>query len=415
MTDTVIPQLNSHLAVSETITGLILAGKVTPTLFEPDKFAGEYSKVIRDIKAGSQPEDLLIRYGNTLIQSARYAAKSVNGLGEELDWYDVLDKRYKIEIVADEVRKALKALENGDISRGSDLLRRSSATLGGAQRVRSVTADQISDSFTPLMKTGSKAWDTHVGGIATVGITLIGAKTYTGKTTVAISLMDDFMREYPDREVLFVTLEDMNEGWKARAKTILGERNDSFWKRVRVMEFSENVDEIIQEASRWENLGLIVVDYIDYLANESDMNSYTQIYKGLSIGSKSLAVDSKFRAMPVVLLAQFGKGNYKGGVPEPKALLYTGDQFVHIICMLYHAEGDWNSENAESAYHLPADKGYGYLIFWKVKNARPHGIDFPGAIKVPWEPRTGFSLKDEGKWMSLASETKRARPATSRR
>ena len=401
------PMTGSLLNVSEIIVGLVLSGKQTPTAFSPEKFEGTYEKVMKDIKNGKSVEELSIAYGNTIIQSAIYAGQSVNGLGTSMDWHEILDRTYKATIVSDELDKVKRKLAAGDFDSAGDMLRRSVSTLASAQRMKSVPADEISNDYVPFMKSGSLAWDSHIGGWPTVGIIVLAAKTYTGKTTVAISAMEKFMREYPEKDVLFVTLEDMGEGWKERARAMLGSRADEFWHRVKVMEFASSPSEIIQEASRYENCGLIVCDYIDYLAKHKDLESYEEIYKEFGMGSKALASVSKFRSMPILLLAQFGKGKYQGGVPTQEALMYTGDQYAYQIVMLYHPAGDFYSDNEENGYELPAEPGKGYLIFWKVKNARPHDPDFPGAIKVNWTPRYGFDLEGEGSWVSLASETKR--------
>lgn len=404
-----LPQIHSHLSASEVVTGLLLEGKQTYTQYNPDKFAGKYSDIVRDAKTGMTKEDLVAKYGNTLIQSALYAAKSVNGLGTELDWSVILNKHYTSEIVATDLDRMKKYMLNGDDEKAQDLFRRIGETMTGSQRLRSVSADEIKEGYTPFMKSGSAIWDKHIGGFPTMGLIVLAAKTFVGKTTVAISAMDSFMREHPDREILFVTLEDMADGWKERAKTILGDKNKDFWRRVKVMEFASSAGEIIEEASRYANVGMIVVDYVDYMVKNQDLDSYDRIYRELSLGSKSLAVASKFHSMPVLALAQFGKGMYQGGVPTLTALKFTGEQYAYQIVMLYHADGDFYSDNKENSYSLPSDKGRGYLVVWKVKNGcRPHLDEFPGAIQTLWTPKLGFDLNyPDSKWFSLASETKR--------
>lgn len=395
------------LATSEKVLGLILTGKQSATMFNPDKMHPNYGKALADLKAGKRKEDLVSRYGEPLIQSAEYAAKSVNGLGTELDWTYILDSAYRTEMVVGELKNALRYAESGQSDKLADSLRRSQATLTSGQRLLSVRADEISDEYTPLMKSGVPAWDAHIGGFPTVGTVILGAKTFTGKTTVAINIMAGFLNEYPDREVLFVSLEDMTEGWKHRAKILLGEKDKDFWHRIHVMEFANKPDDIIEEAARHEKVGLIMVDYIDFLAKANDLSSYVDIHKTFSTGSKSLAVSKEFRSMPIFLLSQFGKTLYKGGVPTVNALPYAGDAFAYQICMLYHPDGDFYSDDAENPYTLIGGKNEGFLVFWKVKGARPHDDEFPGAIKVPWSGRMGFNVNVPGQWQSLASETKR--------
>lgn len=407
MTSNVPPQLRSWLDYSETITGLILSGKLTHIAFSPEMFMGEYSKIIKDIKSGMSKDDLYDKYTNT-IQIAQHAGKSVNGLAGELDWAGLLSKKYTRELMIGELPKLEKLLEAGEDEKAGELLRRLSSSHSSSQKLRSVRASQISNNYEPFIKSGSRVWDSHIGGYPAVGIVILGAKTFTGKTTVAINAIDLYLQEYPDREAMFVTLEDMNEGWKFRANQILGERSEKFWERIHVMEFAGNVGEIIEEASRHEKVSAIFLDYIDYLAKDKDLNSYDHIYQTMGMGAKSLAVNNLSRNMTVFMLAQFGKGAYKGGVPGLNALLYTGEQYAYQICFLYHAEGDHYSDDEENGYYLPAVKGKGYLVFWKVKGARPHEDDgFPGAIQVPWTGRYGYDLSSEkSEWFSLASETK---------
>lgn len=410
-----IPQLRDHLSVSETVFGLILSGKQTTTGYSHEKFGGEYSKILKDYQGGMSEADLIVKYGTNTIQAARHAAKSVNGLGSELDWRDVINSSYKNETIADALHTALKQLERGDTGKFGDTLRKINATFTQAQKLRSVRASEIQDEYTPMVKSGSLAIDTHIGGLPSVGVMVLGAKTYTGKTTVAISLLDNYLREYPDREAIFVTLEDMNEGWKYRANTILGKRADSFWERIHVMEFAKDMDEVIEEASRFDNIGIVIVDFLDLMAKETDLSSFEELYRTASMGSKTLAAQSKYRQMPFILLAQFGKTLYQGGVPTPHVLKYTGEDKAYHVCLLYHAENDFYADNDDSPYVLPAEKGKAYMCYWKVKNARPHGVDFPGAIQVPWEPRTGYCLSDEGVWFPLAQETKRDTKKKNRR
>lgn len=400
--------LSSLVSSSEIAVGLVLNGKQSPTGFAPDKLSGKYADMMKDLKIGKTPAELLVKYGSTLVQTCKHAANSVNGLGEELDWVGIIDTAYRTEQVRGEVSRIERYLQNGEIEKASELMSRSITTLRTTQRLNSVLASEISDEYEPYIPSGSPAWDDGFGGIPNVGLIVLGAKTYEGKTTVAISLMEKFLLEYPNKKILFVTLEDMNEGWKYRAKVILGKKEKAFWERVWVMEFTENVQSIIEEAARHPDVGMIIVDYLEYLVKDSDTSTYTEVYKTLSMGSKTLAASSPFRSMPIMLLAQFGKTLYKGGVPTPEALPYVDQRFIYQEIMLYQPSTDFYSDNAENPYTLPVVKGRGYIITWKCKNARPHDPEFPGAIQVSHSSKYGYDLSAPGTWFSLASETKRS-------
>jgi hypothetical protein len=399
--------LNNLLSVSETVVGLILLGKQTSTNFSADKFAGKYQNVVKDLQAGKTEEDLYIKYSN-LIQPAKYAARSVNGMGEELNWVDVVNKAYCNEVVVETLDKAKKYFSMGDSDKANDLLRRATATLGNSQRMRSVSADEIDETvYEEFMKCGVPAWDNHIGGLPNNGVVILAAEWGVGKTSAVITLMDGFLREHPEKEVLFVTLEEMNEGWKKRASIMLGKRAPEFWHRVKIMEFTSSAQDIIQEASRYPDLGLVILDYINMMVKDENLQEYVEAYKTLSIGAKSLAVESKFRAMPVIVLAQFAK-NYGGGVPTPNALTFAGAQFCYQLVMLYDPNVDFHSDNPQNPYTLPAEAGHGWVCVWKVKGGNRKHLDSPkGAIKVPMLTTGGFNLGVDGTWFSLMSESKR--------
>lgn len=407
MTDTPkLAQLRDHLSVSETVAGLIYSGKLTATGFNPDYFTGDYAKAIRDIQAGVSNAELYVKY-SSLLDIARQAAGSIKGW-EDMDWREILYKSHTNSEIQNLVQLSLKQIERGDTDKFKETLKRVNALSSSSARQRSVRANEIADDYTPFIKSGMRAWDDHIGGLPAVGMVIIAGIWSSGKTTNGITIMDNYLREYPDREVLFVTLEDMNEGWKDRARVMLENRSDDFWERIHVMEFSSNANEILEEGARWEKVGLIVVDYVDYMTSQ-DNAAFDEMYQTLSMGAKELAVGREFRNMTIVALAQINKGNYSGGVPTESCLPYSaGHRYTYQLCMMYNSNSDFHADNPDNPYTLPAVPGHEYLVFWKVKNGcRPHLGEFPGAIRLPWTNAKGFSVDNEGEWVSLSPETKR--------
>lgn len=401
-----IPSLRDHLSVSETVIGLIYSGNLTPTGFNADYFTGDYAKILRDIQAGVDNAELYVKY-SALIDTARMASKSVKGW-EDMDWREIVYKSHTNSEIYALTQLALKQIERGDTEKYRQTQKRISALTSSSTRDRSVRANEINDDYVPFIKSGMHAWDSHIGGLPAVGLVILAGVWSSGKTTNAITIMDNYLREYPDREALFVTLEDMNEGWKDRANVMLGQRKDEFWNRIHVMEFASNADEIIEEATRWEKVGLVIVDYVDYMC-KADNAAYDDMYQTLSMGAKEVAVTREFRNCTVVALAQINKGNYNGGVPEEKCLPYNaGHRYAYQLAMVYNINADFHADNPENPYTLPAVPGYEYLVWWKVKNGcRPHTGEFPGAFRLPWTNKTGFDVSHPGEWVSLTNETKR--------
>lgn len=402
-----LAQLRDHLSVSETVAGLIYSGKITATGFNPDYFTGDYAKAVRDIQAGVSNSELYVKY-SSILDIARQAAGSIKGW-DSMDWREILYKSYTNSEIQNLVQLSLKQLERGDTDKFKDTLKKVNNLSSNATRQRSLRASEISDDYTPFIPSGMNAWDKHIGGFPAVGMVILAGIWGSGKTTDSISMLDCYLRQYPDREALFVTLEDMNEGWKDRANVILGDRAFDFWNRVHVMEFASTAGEVIEEASRWERVGLVIVDYVDYMCKQSN-EAYDDLYQTLSMGAKDLAVTREFRECTIVALAQINKGNYNGGVPEEKCLPYSaGQRYTYQLCMIYNSNSDFHADNPENPYVLPSVPGHSYLVFWKVKNGcRPHAGEFPGAIRLPWTNAKGFSVDNEGEWVSLAPETKRA-------
>lgn len=401
-----IPSLRDHLSASETVTGLIFSGKITATGFNPDYFSGDYAKIIRDMQSGVPTSDLYVKY-SSLLDTARMAAGSVREW-ESMDWREIIYKSHIQEEIHTLTQLSLKQIERGDTDKFRETQKRIQALTSSSSRQRSIRASEIDDDYTPFIKSGMHAWDSNIGGLPAVGLVILAGIWSSGKTTNAITMMDCYLREYPDREVLFVTLEDMNEGWKDRANAMLGARPQDFWNRIHVMEFSQSANEIIEEAMRWERVGLVIVDYVDYMS-KADNSAFDEMYQALSMGAKEIAVNREFRECTVVALAQINKGNYNGGVPEEKCLPYNaGHRYAYQIAMMYNSNADFHSDNPENPYVLPATPGYEYLVFWKVKNGcRPHLGEFPGAIRLPWTNAHGFAMDNDGEWVALTNETKR--------
>lgn len=401
-----LAQLRDHLSVSEVIIGLIYSGKITSTGFNPDYFSGDYSKVLRDIQNNVPNSELYVKY-SSILDTARMAGNSIKDW-EGMDWREIIHKSHVNSEIHALTQLSLKQIERGETDKFRDTQKKIQAMTSSSSRMRSIRASEIADDYTPFISSGMAAWDRHIGGFPAVGMVILAGLWGSGKTTDSITMLDCYLRQYPDREALFVTLEDMNEGWKDRANVILGERAHDFWNRVHVMEFSKTAAEIIEEASRWERVSLVIVDYVDYMTTQSN-EAYDEMYQTLSMGAKELAVNNTSRNLTMLALAQINKGNYNGGVPEEKCLPYSaGHRYAYQIVMQYNSNSDFHADNPENPYILPAVPGHEYLVYWKVKNGcRPHIGEFPGAIRLPWTGARGFAVDNEGEWVALTNETKR--------
>lgn len=408
---------STHLDNSEIVTGLLLEGRQSKLGYSPENFERPYNRVVSDLLAGKSVDELIVAHGSSTIQSCIHAAHSVNGLGESADWKSIIKESHRNSIAAAKFERLAKDFKQG-ISVPTEKIRDAVDGILYAEKSSGIRADELLEhNYNPFIPSGSPALDEHIMGIPRVGTFILGAKTFTGKTTVAIMLAKNFLLAHPDKEVLFVTLEDMADGWMDRAKTLLGKMPAEFWHRFIIVEFAKGVDDIVSEVDRYPDVGLVLLDYIDYLVVDKSFEKFDEAYRRLAMAAKALSV-SHGGSMPIGILAQFSR-QYTGGVPQPKHLYYSGEAMAWSIIFLYYPSNDWFSDSSssnnkngkrdeEEKYHLPAVQGKGYIIYWKVKGGfRLKGDnEFPGAVQVNWSPKYGFDLNDSGSWFSLAKETR---------
>jgi hypothetical protein len=396
------------ITTAEQVIGLILTGKQSHTGFNPEWFPRPYNLVLSDFKKGKDKSDLVATHGDGVIQPALHAAASLNGLGESCDWVSIMRTKYLSETNGQMLKKIGEQAING-VQIPADKLRAIVETVCAGEKSESIRGDEIDvDNYNPFNPSGSLAIDAHLVGMPNVGTMILGAKTFAGKTTLAIKFAANYLDTHPNKEVHFITLEDMAQAWRDRAQVILGNRPKEFWHRFIIQQFAGNVGEIMAESSRYPDLGLVIVDYVDYLAADSSLDSYAQIYRTLAMGAKSLAVTHN-EQMTIMICAQFSRTNYNGGVPTPRAINYTGEAGAWMILMLYNPSKDWEvgkkdkNGKDENPYILPAVDNKAYIICWKVKAGfRNHPDEFPGAIQVGWTGSKGYDLDCTGKWFSLS-------------
>ena len=395
------------ITTAEMALGLILDGKQSATGFNPEWFPVPYNKVLVDFQKGSDLDKLQILHGEGTINACLHASARLNGRGSG-DWISIMKAKSMGDSTGKKLERIGKNMQRG-LPPPSDELRSILESSIENEKSDSVRADEIiTDGYSPFEASGSEAIDGHLVGLPKVGTIILGAKTFQGKTTVAIKMASNYLEKYPDKEVLFITLEDMAEAWLYRARIILGDRPKSFWHRFIIKEFVDTTGDVLAEASRYPNLGMVVLDYIDYLVKDKSFETYAEVYRGLAIGAKRLAT-THGDSMRILICAQFSR-QYTGGVPTPSDVYYTGEAGAWSIFLLYNPSKDWSGskkiKGVEEVFSLPAEDGKAYICVWKMKAGYPnHPEEFPGAIKVGWSGKYGYDLdtyKETGQWFSLS-------------
>lgn len=387
--------------LSEIVTGLLLQGRLSKNAVVPERLIAPYDQIAKLSKEDKEIEEIIGQVGLAPVQTAIEAAKSLNGLGEKVNWVSSLETAYSNHDIGSKLEKMGKLLQRGqkvDWSKVVDLGHQMTDQKSGL-----IPLSEIEPMEVPFIKCGWKPIDTHLGGIPEVGVILVAGNPGVGKTSWAIRFAGQFAKRHKKKKVAFFSLEMILGEIAMRYLEIDPSLTQEEKSRILMCQEMLTVDEVVNKAALVDDLGLIIIDFADLLIpGEVTEPEMAVVYKGLVAASKRLHV-------PVILLAQLNRGYQGDDLPRPYNVRYTGlaESLSWMILMLYapsrdYFSGDWKKKKGEQ--QLPVIPGKAYTICWKCRGGfRAHRGDgeYPGAIQSNWNGEKGWSA-GEGKWFSLA-------------
>lgn len=381
--------------VSEIVTGLSLKNRIATNAIRTETVMPPYNEIIKMVKEGKDHEEIIEKVGLSPVQSAFDAEKSVNGTGDK-DWIRILENSYELFATGQRLEKTGRKMQSGETPDISSI-RYELSKFDGGKTGRKRLAD-IESSEIPFILTGWPPIDDHLGGIPEVGLIVIAGNPGVGKTSLMAKLSTRFAKKHPTKTVAIYSLEMILEEISMRFREIEKSMKD-VEDRIEINADPMTTDEIIADAARIDNLGLVVIDFADYLVRgEITESSMGMIYRTLSIGSKLLHC-------PIILLSQLSR-SYGGGIPRPKNIRWTSlaEILAWMLLMLYNPETDFYEENEKDREVLPVMEKTAYIIAWKVRGGfRSHRDDSPGAIATGFSGEKGW-FTDKSKWFSLKKE-----------
>lgn len=379
------------LETSELVTGLLLDNKISLTLVRPELFFPPYDSVVKEMKKGRSPEELIEKCGIMIIQTAHTAASSLNGLGEKTNWVQLLERTKSFYETGQQFEKMSRKLQRGediDWSKVTEQARKAQEGIAGDF----IPLSEVISGEVPFIASGWPVIDKHLGGWPEVGMILVGGDPGIGKTTFAGKAITCFANQYIDKKIAVFSLEMLSCELAMRIREITTS-DKSIEERILINDVAGvTADEIISKSATVENLGLVVVDFGDLVVEENTEAAYAKMYRAFAFGSKQLHV-------PFMILVQLIKA--KSGLPRPIHLRYTklAEAFAWMILMLYDPSKDWDNEEKQQV--LPVREGAAYILSWKIRGGfRQHKEDAPGAIQLPFSGEKGWSL-DKSRWFSL--------------
>jgi len=379
---------------SEIVTGLALKGRISLTCLRPEIFMSPYDEIIKELKAGNiEPENLIEKIGLSPVQACLEAEKSVNGLGNA-NWLQILEQSHLLYSTGQQLEKYAKKMSQGDepdIAKLHYLVNQFSSG-----KSTGMPLSEIKSMDVPFIETGWDVLDEHLGGFPAVGLIVVGGNPGVGKSSFMAKLANKFAKKHTDKMVGVYSLEMILEEVAKRFREVdtLTLEEES---RIRINENPMTASEIVSDASQIDNLGLMIIDFADYMVRgEISESSMGEIYRTLAIGSKQLRC-------PIVLLSQLNR-NYSGGIPRPFHIRYTSlaEILGWMILMLYNPTNDFYDE--KDAQVLPVVENAAYIIAWKVRGGfKKHPDDSPGAIMTGFKGSKGW-YGEKSKWFSLKKE-----------
>ena len=245
-----------------------------------------------------------------------------------------------------------------------------------------------SENAIPGMSTGLRDLDRAISGLNNSDLILLAARPGMGKTSMALNVLLDAGKK-SGKKVAFFSLEMSREQLALRLissecfvdnkKLVTGKLTDEDWESVAAAADSLNrstiliddnsgvtVADILAKCRRVENLGLIVIDYLQLMqsAGGKSGNRGENRQQIVSDISRSLKIMAKDLNVPVLCLSQLSRANESRQDKRPMLsdLRESGaiEQDADIVLFLYR-EGYYNkdAENPNLAECIIAKNRHG--------------------------------------------------------
>jgi len=259
----------------------------------------------------------------------------------------------------------------------------------------------------PGLSTGLHDLDKKINGLNKTDLILIAARPGMGKTSIALNIALSVAKS-TDKTIAFFSLEMSreqlamrllsNESFVDNQKLVTGRLSDDEWNKIGLassalsqtdIRVDDNpaitVAEMNAKCRRLDNLGLIVIDYLQLMTSAGGSNRQSDNrVQVVSEISRALKIMAKELGVPVICLSQLSRANESRADKRPllSDLRESGaiEQDADEVVFLYR--DDYYNENSE-------EKNVAECIVAKNR----HGET--GTVKLQWLPQyTTFSDRD---------------------
>lgn len=361
---------NGHYEESVTPKYLMQLMEITPTAAN----VKQYAKIVSD---------------KALLRNISQAATDINEL--------VYEERGSAKDILEASEKKIFALTKNN----GDSLERIGTVL--VRLFDSLNERAQSDDEFPGKPTGLRDLDKRINGLNNSDLILIAARPGMGKTSLALNLLTN-VAKVSGKTVAFFSLEMSreqlamrlvsNESYVDNNKLITGKLSEDEWRKIGIasnalsqtdIRVDDNPTVTVAEMNalcrRLDNLGMIVIDYLQLMTSANGKESENRV-TAVSEISRSLKIMAKELNVPVVCLSQLSRANESRSDKRPMLsdLRESGaiEQDADQVLFIYR--DDYYNENSP-------EKNIAELIIAKNR----HGET--GTVKVQWMPQY-FSFTD---------------------
>ncbi len=311
--------------------------------------------------AANVKEYLSIVRDKSLLRHIAEAAGEITGMVQE--------GTGTAQAILDAAEQKIYAIRQGRASQGLEHI--SSVILEVFDRLGELAAQ---DSAIPGLSTGFPDLDSAISGLNSSDLILLAARPGMGKTSMALNILLH-AGKFSGKTVVFFSLEMSREQLAMRLiasesfvdnkKLVTGRLGDDDWDKIALAAAALNKTSILiddnpslsvadmnAKCRRVDNLGLIVIDYLQLMQSAGGSNRYSGENRQQVVSdiSRALKIMAKELRVPVLCLSQLSRGPESRGDKRPMLsdLRESGaiEQDADIVMFLYR--DDYYNEDSEN-------------------------------------------------------------------
>jgi replicative DNA helicase len=368
---------------------MILDGKLDPAHVTATSFASPYDEMVKLLAEGKDLPCLYDRVGLLPVKAALEASKTVTDM-KPSDAVILLETSYGREELALTLEKQVSRLHKGE---DADLLKiEASIAKTNRHEHQFRTMAEIDPTDVVWIPTGYAPIDECIGGIPDASLTIIGASTGVGKTSLLLRLFGCFAKL--GKKSLLYTLEMTGGQLVTRMLNVMPGITNEQRGMITVCDEHMNPEEISASAGRIVGLGGVSVIGIDFadlmIEGVEDEPKVASMYR-------VIATLAKKSGIPVILLSQLSRkyADRGGGEPRIVDLRWSGlaESLAALVLLVYNPNASY-AVSGKQSNALPIIGGRAWLIAGKSRYGSSAGGGSPIAIQVGWDGLNGWQEDD---------------------